>query len=47
MLPRSHPDRIQVAFDDHRCVSRAGGNPDRRLLSIHASDDKWSLFAPN
>ena len=24
MLPRSHPDRIQVAFDDHRLVANAG-----------------------
>ena len=24
MLPRHHPDRIQVAFDDHRLVANAG-----------------------
>ena len=24
MLPRSHPDRIRVAFDDHRLVANAG-----------------------
>ena len=24
MLPRNHPDRIQIAFDDHRLVSNAG-----------------------
>ena len=24
MLPRSHTDRIQVAFDDHRLVDNAG-----------------------
>ena len=24
MLPRNHPDRIHVAFDDHRLVSNAG-----------------------
>ena len=24
MLPREHPDRIQVAFDDHRLVANAG-----------------------
>ena len=24
MLPRKHPDRIQVAFDDHRLVANAG-----------------------
>ncbi len=24
MLPREHPDRIQIAFDDHRLVANAG-----------------------
>ena len=24
MLPRSHPERIQVSFDDHRLVANAG-----------------------
>ena len=24
MLPRNHPDRIQIAFDDHRLVVNAG-----------------------
>ena len=24
MLSRNHPDRIQIAFDDHRLVSNAG-----------------------
>ena len=24
MLPREQPDRIQVAFDDHRLVANAG-----------------------
>ena len=24
MLPRSHPDRIRVSFDDHRLVNNAG-----------------------
>ena len=24
MLPRDHPDRIQIAFDDHRLVANAG-----------------------
>ena len=24
MLPRNHPDRIQIAFDDHRLVTNAG-----------------------
>ena len=27
MLPRNHPDRIQIAFDDHRLVANAGGKP--------------------
>ena len=24
MLPRNHPDRIGVSFDDHRLVANAG-----------------------
>ena len=24
MLPRNHPDRIRIAFDDHRLVAKAG-----------------------
>ena len=24
MLPRNHPDRLQIAFDDHRLVANAG-----------------------
>ena len=24
MLPRNHPDRIQIAFDDHRLMANAG-----------------------
>ena len=24
MLPRNHPDRIQIAFDNHRLVANAG-----------------------
>ena len=24
MLPRNHPDRIQIAFDDHRCQGGTG-----------------------
>ena len=24
MLPLEHPDRIQIAFDDHRLVTNAG-----------------------
>ena len=25
MLPRHHPDRIRIAFDDHRLVACWGG----------------------
>ena len=35
MLPRHHPDRIRIAFDDHRLVANAGlilpATPARRL----------------
>ena len=35
MLPRNHPDRIRIAFDDHRLVANAGlippATPARRL----------------
>ena len=24
MLPRNHPDRIRITFDDHRLVANAG-----------------------
>ena len=24
MLPRNHPDRIRIVFDDHRLVANAG-----------------------
>ena len=24
MLPRNHPDRIKIAFDDHRLMANAG-----------------------
>ena len=24
MLPRHHPDRIRIVFDDHRLVANAG-----------------------
>ena len=27
MLPRNHPDRIRVSFDDHRLVGNAGAAP--------------------
>ena len=29
MLPLEHPDRIQIAFDDHRLVNNAGPDPSR------------------
>ena len=31
MLPRNHPDRIQIAFDDHRLVANAGLLPSATL----------------
>ena len=30
MLPRNHPDRIRIAFDDHRLVANAGPGEHRR-----------------
>ena len=33
MLPRNHPDRIRIAFDDHRLVSNAGLLP--ATLALH------------
>ena len=33
MLPLNHPNRIQIAFDDHRLVANAGV-PDRRQLVL-------------
>ena len=33
MLPRKHPDRIRVAFDDHRLVANAGD----KLMTLVAS----------
>ena len=30
MLPGNHPDRIQIAFDDHRLVTNAGRGRDGR-----------------
>ena len=29
MLPRNHPDRIQIAFDDHRLVAKCRADPSR------------------
>ena len=28
MLPRNHPDRIKIAFDDHRLVGRPWAGPE-------------------
>ena len=36
MLPRSHPDRIQVAFDDHRLVNNSGLIQGNRALTNRA-----------
>ena len=33
MLPRSHPDRIHIAFDDHRLVNNAGLGTHSELLA--------------
>ena len=30
MLPLEHPDRIQIAFDDHRLVANSA-----RLITLH------------
>ena len=35
MLPLDHPDRIQIAFDDHRLVNNAG------LLFRSPSPSTW------
>ena len=35
MLPLDHPDRIQIAFDDHRLVANAG------LLLRSPSPSTW------
>ena len=37
MLPRNHPDRIQIAFDDHRLVANAG-----LLLPVTLSPSTWA-----
>ena len=36
MLPRNHPDRIRVSFDDHRLVANAG------LLLRPPSPSTWA-----
>ena len=39
MLPRNDPDRIQIAFDDHRLVSNAFSTPNLRyFLGVLVSD---------
>ena len=35
MLPRNHPDRIQIACDDHRLVNNAGLLPCPATLAQH------------
>ena len=40
MLPRHHPDRIQIAFDDHRLVANAG-------LVLPATLAPCALACPN
>ena len=37
MLPRNHPDRIRIVFDDHRLVANAG-----LLLSETPSPSTWA-----
>ena len=50
MLPRSHPDRIQIAFDDHRLVANAGlmlpATLARRLGLPQLADRVWTWAAP-
>ena len=51
MLPRSHvedspyPDRIQIAFDDHRLVSNAGQSDPSVHLWLQCGDCIWVLPA--
>ena len=40
MLPRNHPDRIQIAFDDHRLVNNAG-----LLLPVSRAARSWASGA--
>ena len=55
MLPRKHPDRIRVAFDDHRLVANAGlilpvtlglcQGFTHRLSTVHNSEIAGSYYA--
>ena len=36
MLPRNHPDRIQIAFDDHRLVANADSLVKTRFEEVPA-----------
>ena len=40
MLPRHHPDRIRIAFDDHRLVNNAG-------LILPSNPGSCALACPN
>ena len=47
MLPLGHPDRIQIAFDDHRLVNNAGYHrPAGSGVKIRSLDEKegWTQF---
>ena len=41
MLPRNHPDRIQIAFDDHGLVANAG-----LILPSHPRPAPWPAPTP-
>ena len=41
MLPRNHPERIQIAFDDHRLVANARADPSR-----HPRPAPWPAPTP-
>ena len=44
MLPRNHPDRIHVAFDDRRLVNNAGLILPA-TLALHLGLPNWSSSA--
>ena len=50
MLPRNDPDRIHVAFDDHRLVANAGlilpATLGRHLGLPQLVDRTWTWVAP-
>ena len=45
MLPRNHPDRIQIAFDDHRLVANAGPLLPATLAHHLGLGPNWSTGA--